>query len=254
MTTRAQTRRTDASQQVAREIRRHLERSGLRPGDRLGTEAELADRFGVSRPTLREALRILSGAHLVRASQGRNGGIFVASTPREGMGRSMSESVATMIAAESVSFDELMQARELMEAPLAALAAQHRGDETLAALEDAVAEAERHAPGTPPFNEADAAFHRAIAQAAGNELLIAFTSWILDVLQPHLHEEVGRYVRKEDVLAQHRAILRAIRRRQPAAAERAMRAHIAHVRTLLAQQPPAAAGDDVRRPAPPTRS
>jgi len=253
VSTRPGTQRTDASQHVAMEIRRHLERSGLRPGDRLGTEAELASEFGVSRPTLREALRLLAGSHLVRASQGRNGGIFVASTPSEGMGRSMSESVATMIAAESVSFDDLMQGREFMEGPLAALAAEHRTDATLEELERALAEAELHEPGTPPFNEADADFHRAIAEAAGNELLIAFTSWILDVLQPHLHEEVGRYVRKEDVLAQHRAILRAIRRRQPAAAEKAMRAHIAHVRTLLAEQPPAAA-DDVTRPAPPTRS
>ena len=94
--TRPETRRTDASQHVALEIRRHLERAGLRPGDRLGTEAELAAQFGVSRPTLREALRLLAGSHLVRATQGRNGGIFVASTPSEGMGRSMSESVATM--------------------------------------------------------------------------------------------------------------------------------------------------------------
>ena len=74
--------------------------------------------------------------------------------------------------------------------------------------------------------EADARFHRAIAAAAGNDLLVAFTRWILDVLQPSLVERLGSAVRAQDILDQHRAILRAIRRNQPRAAERAMRAHL----------------------------
>jgi GntR family transcriptional regulator, transcriptional repressor for pyruvate dehydrogenase complex len=100
--------RADASEQIAYEIRRHIEREGLRPGDRIGTEQELAGEFGVSRPTLREALRLLAGSHLIRASQGRGGGIFVANTPRDGMGRNMSEAIATMLATESVSMYELL--------------------------------------------------------------------------------------------------------------------------------------------------
>ena len=73
----------DTSVQIALEIRRHLARNGLKPGDRLGTEQALAKEFGVSRPTLREALRLLSSSHLIRASRGPGGGIFVASTPNE---------------------------------------------------------------------------------------------------------------------------------------------------------------------------
>ena len=63
--------RGDTSVQIALEIRRYLARTGLGPGDRLGTEQELAKEFGVSRPTLREALRLLASSHLIRASAGR---------------------------------------------------------------------------------------------------------------------------------------------------------------------------------------
>ena len=97
--------------------------SGLQPGDRIGTEQELADEFGVSRPTLREALRLLSASHLIRVGRGRSGGIFVARTPSEGMSRNLSESIAMMLAAESVSMDELLDARLSLEVPLAGRAA-----------------------------------------------------------------------------------------------------------------------------------
>src|SRR6188768_2063129 len=109
----------DASHQIALEIRRYLEREGLQPGDRIGTEQELADEFGVSRPTLREALRLLSASHLIRVGRGRSGGIFVARTPNEGMGRNVSESIALMLAAETISMPELLDARMFLEVPLA---------------------------------------------------------------------------------------------------------------------------------------
>lgn len=234
MPTRFEKSPADASEQIALEIRRHLERSRLQPGERLGSESELAAEFGVSRPTLREALRLLSSSHLIRATQGRNGGIFVANTPNEGMSHSVSASVATMIAAESVDLVDLMQARMFMESPLARLAAEHRTPETVKALEAALAAAEAAVTGTPEFNAADFAFHRAIAQAAGNELMLAFTGWTLDVLQPHLADEIAPHAEKALLLDQHDAILCAIRRGQPAAAEKAMRAHIAYLREIVA--------------------
>src|SRR6185437_8539899 len=95
--------RMDSSRHVATEIRRFVEREGLKPGDRIGTEQELAAQFGVSRPTLREGLRLLASSHLIRSTQGRGGGIFVASTPNEGIGRNLSDSLPTMPASHRVS-------------------------------------------------------------------------------------------------------------------------------------------------------
>jgi DNA-binding FadR family transcriptional regulator len=225
--------RGGASEQVARELRRYVLSHDLEPGDRLGTEQELAAEFGVSRPTLREALRLLAGSHLIRASTGPGGGIFVASTPNEGLGRHLSESIATMLETDTVSLDELIDARILLEVPIAGRAAANATPETAAELQLAIDAAAQHAAATPPFSAADARFHRIIAATAGNELLRGFTSWTLDVLQPSLIEALGETIDGASILDQHRAIRRGIQRKQPAAAERAMREHLEYMRQLV---------------------
>jgi DNA-binding FadR family transcriptional regulator len=225
--------RGGASEQIARELRRYVSSHDLRPGDRLGTEQELATEFGVSRPTLREALRLLAGTHLIRASTGPGGGIFVASTPNEGLSRNLSESIAAMLETESVSLDELVAARILLEVPLAGLAAANATAATADALEAALEEAAGKHPATAEFSAADARFHRIIAAAAGNELLRGFTSWTLDVLQPSLIATVGHLIDGDAILEQHAAIQAAIRRRRTSAAERAMRAHLEYMRGLV---------------------
>src|SRR5690349_4864714 len=126
--------RRSISEQVADAIRVYMQAEGLRPGDRLGREEDLARQFGVSRPTLREALRLLASSHLIRASKGRGGGIFVDATPEEGIARSVSESVADMLSAEVIDIDELLESRLLLEVPLAGLAALRARDEDLVAL------------------------------------------------------------------------------------------------------------------------
>ncbi|UGS33970.1 FadR/GntR family transcriptional regulator [Capillimicrobium parvum] len=222
-----------ASEQIALQIRRYLEQRHLRPGDRIGTEQELADEFGVSRPTLREALRLLSASHLIRVGRGRSGGIFVARTPNEGMSRNVSESIALMLAAETISMPELLDARMFLEVPLAGRAAASATAETAAQLEQAIADAEGHAPGTEPFNSADSRFHQILAKTAGNDLLLAFTGWILEVLQPQLIAHLASAIDGDAILAQHRAILRAVRRNQRSAAERAMAAHLEYLVRVL---------------------
>jgi GntR family transcriptional repressor for pyruvate dehydrogenase complex len=223
----------DASERIALEIRHYLARQNLRPGDRLGTEAELAAEFGVSRPTLREALRLLSSSQLVRSTRGAGGGIFVASTPNEGISRSLSDSIATLLSTKSVSLRQLVEARMHLEVPLAGLAAANATAETVLKLVAAIDEADGQDPASERFRLADACFHRTIAATAGNELLSAFTSWTLDVLQPSLVAAVGDAIDGELILAQHREILRAVRRHQPAAAERAMRRHLEYLVQLV---------------------
>src|SRR4051795_6158682 len=142
----------DASHQIALEIRRFLEREGLQPGDRIGTEQELAAEFGVSRPTLREALRLLASSHLIRVDRGRAGGIFVARTPNEGMSRNVSESIAAMLATKTVSMQQLLDARMFLEVPLAGLAARNADAEVVAKLEQAIEDARGHRPRQEPFN------------------------------------------------------------------------------------------------------
>jgi GntR family transcriptional repressor for pyruvate dehydrogenase complex len=151
------------------------------------------------------------------------------------MGRNVSESIALMLAAETVSMPELLDARMSLEVPLAGRAAANADASVVGRLEVAIAEAEGHLPGTDVFNDADARFHQILAQAAGNDLLLALTAWILEVLQPTLVAHIAVNVDGPTVLEQHRAILRAVRRNQRSAAERAMAAHITYLGEVLAR-------------------
>jgi DNA-binding FadR family transcriptional regulator len=220
---------TGASEQIAAQLRAWLEEQQLEAGERIGTEQELADEFGVSRPTMREALRLLSAGHLIRVGRGRAGGIFVASTPSEGMSRNLSETIALMLAAQTISMNELLDARMSLEVPIAGRAAVNADDDTVERLEQAIEDARGHEPGTEAFDSADARFHRTLAEASGNDLLDALTGWILEVLQPTLVTHIGSRVEPEAILDQHRAIARAVKRRRRSAAETAMAAHIEYL-------------------------
>jgi GntR family transcriptional regulator, transcriptional repressor for pyruvate dehydrogenase complex len=209
-----------------------MQREGLQPGDRLGREEDLARTFGVSRPTLREALRLLSSAHLVRATKGPGGGIFVAATPEQGIGRSVTDSIASMLSAESIDLEELIETRMLLEIPLAGLAAQRATEEDVAALHEVLDEAGESTQGEV-FRGLDRRLHGLIAQIAGNRLARAFTDWIGAVLQPPLQLLIEPAVVDAVVVEQHRDIVRAIERGDPTAAERAMREHLVYLQDLL---------------------
>jgi DNA-binding FadR family transcriptional regulator len=226
--------RRSISEQVADALRVYMQAEGLRPGDRLGREEDLARQFGVSRPTLREALRLLSSSHLVRASKGPGGGIFVAATPEEGIGRTVSASVASMLETQSITIDELLETRMLFEVPLVGLAAQRATDEEIAQLKAVIAEAESRPDDAALVGQVDERLHGLISQIAGNRLAAAFTAWVVEVLQPPLRALVAPAVVESVIVEQHRDIVRAIERGDPAAAERAMREHLVYLRDLVA--------------------
>jgi GntR family transcriptional regulator, transcriptional repressor for pyruvate dehydrogenase complex len=231
---RGRAERRSVSEQVAESIRGHMQRAGLRPGDRLGREEDLARQFGVSRPTLREALRLLSSSHLIRASKGPGGGIFVAATAEEGIGRSVSDSVASMLSAQSITMDELLETRMLFEVPLVGLAAQRATEDDVERLRAVLAEADERPDDGDVVASVDARLHRLLSEIAGNRLAAAFTAWVVEVLQPPLRELVAPAVVESVLVEQHRDIVRAIERGDPAAAERAMREHLVYVRDLVA--------------------
>jgi GntR family transcriptional repressor for pyruvate dehydrogenase complex len=223
-----------ASEQVATALQHRIQEAGLGPGDFLGREEDLAAEFGVSRPTLREALKLLASGNLIRASKGPGGGIFVAHTADQGVRRSLSDSVGMMLETGAVSLEELLDARTLLEVPLAGLAALQADEVTLERLRAAL-ETERQADGDiDAVHAADTEFHRAIAAAAGNRMASALTGWVYEVLQPRLIEELRDAVVPSAVLDQHVALLRAIEKGDRARAERAMREHLLYLRDVLA--------------------
>jgi GntR family transcriptional repressor for pyruvate dehydrogenase complex len=201
----------------------------MEPGDFLGREDDLAAEFGVSRATLREALKLLGSGNLIRASKGPGGGIFVANTAEEGMSRSVSDSIAAMLETGTVSLEELLDARLLLEVPLAGLAAVQAGEDAIRQLEEAVTSA----ADDPAVEEADARIHQIIASAAGNRVVEALTGWVREVAQPALAEVVGGAVVRSAIVEQHRALAAAIEKGDGARAERAMKDHLLYLRDVL---------------------
>jgi GntR family transcriptional repressor for pyruvate dehydrogenase complex len=223
-----------ASEQVATALQHRIHSAGLGPGDFLGREEDLAAEFGVSRPTLREALKLLASGNLIRASKGPGGGIFVAHTADQGVRRSLSDSVGMMLETGAVSLEELLDARTLLEVPLAGLAALQADEATIERLRAALASETAAAADIDAIHEADTAFHREIAAAAGNRMASALTGWVYEVLQPRLMEELRDAVVPSAVLDQHAALLKAIEKGDRPRAERAMREHLLYLRDVLA--------------------
>ena len=246
-----------SSEAVAEQIRSFVAGERLKPGDRLGREEDLAREFGVSRPTLREALRLLSSEHLVRASKGPGGGIFVAATPEQGIGLSVSASIATMLDARSISLDELLETRMLLEIPLAGLAAARASEHDISVLKALVGEVNAAAADHARTAEVDAQLHHLIAQIADNRVAGALTKWIVDVLQPRLVAVIKPAVVESVIAQQHGDLLEAIVRGDPAAAERAMREHLIYLRDVVnavehsrpsdvTNEPDSSSGDNAR--------
>jgi GntR family transcriptional repressor for pyruvate dehydrogenase complex len=220
-----------ASEQVAVQIQHYIQDEHLQPGDFLGREEDLAAEFGVSRPTLREALKLLASGKLIRANKGPGGGIFVAHTAEEGMGLSLSDAIGMMLETGSVTLEELLDARLLLEVPLAGLAAYQPDEEVLGRLREALRDG---VPNDPDRRAAiDAEFHRTIAEAAGNRVLSALCVWIYAVVQPSLNRELDGAVVESAVADQHEALLAAIEKGDAARAERAMKDHLLYLRDVL---------------------
>ena len=218
---------------VSQQLQRAIAERSLGPGDRLGTEAELALELGVSRPAVREAVRLLVGANLVRAARGPGGGVFVAHTPDRSLAQTIAEAIAGMLTTDTTSIAELTEVRLLLEVPLAGLAARRADAETIAALWQSIEEAAGAPDDDAVQRQADIRFHRTIADAAGNRVASALIAWSSEVLQSRLKDLIAPAIVEAVAREQHEQIAAAIEARNPSLAERAMRVHLQYLDDLL---------------------
>jgi DNA-binding FadR family transcriptional regulator len=161
-------RPTRASSDVIAQIRRAILSGQYRPGDRLPTEREMAQQFGVSRVTVRDALRALEANGLVRVKVGGQGGPYV-SEPDIAL---LSDSFGTHLHLRGTTFQELAEARQALETTAVELAARRASPEDLVALKAAI-----QGPMQPPLASDTATasldFHTALVTAAHNQALLA---------------------------------------------------------------------------------
>lgn len=198
---------------------------GLNEGDRLPNEKELTERLGVGRSTLREAVRMLSSRHILEARQGA--GVFVSGNT----GISEDPLGFTFIRDKRKLAADLLEFRMMIEpriAALAALRATYKQAEELSVLADAVEQ--RLATGQDHTQE-DAAFHAKLGELSGNIVIPNLEPIILSAIDLFIDLTNARL--SEETITSHRAIVEAVRQRDPLAAEDAMTLHLIYNRNLL---------------------
>ncbi len=216
-------------EQVAEELRTRVAAGALPPGSRLPNEAVLAREFGVSRPTVREALRALAAQDLIRTAKGAGGGSFVTLPSVERVSDILHSSITLMADANDVSLENLLEARELLEVPAAMLAAGRRRDDELERLRETIPdEPLRLGPDRQFVYNQD--FHAVVIECCGNALLTIASQPIFGVLQRNLARTTlgARFHRANN--DQHRTMAAAIEAGDAEAAGAEMHAHLAYLR------------------------
>jgi len=212
---------------VARQIERLISEGSLKPGDKLPSERELAEMFRVSRSSLRDGIRKLELLGLVEARHGE--GTIV----RDLSADSLVSPIASMLVRKRQLVAELLDVRKMLEPPLAGRAATNASVDDIVHLADILRrQGEKVRRGELAIEE-DSEFHYNIARAARNSVIMK----VLDVLMGLLRKTRERSLqvggRLQRSFAGHRRILRAIERRDAAAAEAAMRRHLEQIEEII---------------------
>jgi len=212
------------SSQIAEQIRSSILAGEFSPGDKLPPERELAEMFGVSRPSVREAINMLAASGLVKAYQG--GGTVVMSLVETVAGNPLTE----LIRKEQERALDVIEVRKGMESWTAFYAAQRALPEDVRRLEELVAGMERNLDGLKPSEDLDANFHIVIARATHNIVWLHLMQTLFDAMK-EFQQSVWRavYLTREDhhlLFDHHRRIFQAIQMKDPEGARDAMFAHL----------------------------
>jgi len=212
-------------EQIVQQIEDSVLNGTLKPGDQLPAERELAQRLGVSRTAVREAVKALREKGLVEAYSGR--GTFIT----DGTSQAARQSFDLMVKiGQQEGAPHLAELRLILEPGIAALAATRIEEEHLGAMREAVAVMERSQKDPAAYIEADLDFHLALAEAAGNPLILSLIDSIVGLLREQRMKIFNVEGGPERGQIHHKLILEAMERRDPARARDAMRSHLEQVR------------------------
>jgi len=209
------------TRQIADSIRESILSGELAIDDRLPTEDELAERFGVSVPTIREALKRLAAQHLIRSKRGPGGGVFVNRPSFEQVGENMVGMLVLLSSLGSFSLIDIAEFRTDIGRICLNYAVQRRTDDDIQAMQRELARQEDPTIGDVEFCAADVAFHKAIAAATGNGVYSFFVQVLLQALVPPANMVVFKIRDRMLICGLHRRILMGIFSRNAAAAEEA---------------------------------
>ncbi len=221
--------RTRVYTEVVRQLQEKVI-SKLRPGDLLPSERELVQTFGVSRGSIRDAIRSLEAVGLLEPRQGVG---TVVCDPAKSLATNQ---LAGALIDKRQTVVELLEVRNILEPPIAGRAAGHATPDELAELEVILSRQEEKIRRHELAIDEDSAFHYCLALAADNSVVLKIIDVLMDLLRETRERSLQAEGRQEKSLAGHRQILAALKQGDAAAAESAMRRHLSEIEKIVLNQ------------------
>ncbi|MCA0926942.1 FadR/GntR family transcriptional regulator [Ruegeria profundi] len=203
-------RPADLSAQIAQAIRDAIVSGELIVDERLPSEAELSEQFQVSRPTVREALKLLAAQSLIRTQRGASGGAFVNRLSFEGAYSQQITTSTLLLSMNAVSFDTACEARFALERACAPLSAKRRTSGHLATMREEIHRQSQPDLTDEAFCASDVAFHRALVDGAGNPVLSYQLAGAVEAMQPLMNMITFSARSREAIIALHDQIADAL--------------------------------------------
>lgn len=222
------------AKQIANSLRAAILEGRLQPNQKLPTEHELADRFSVSRPTIREALKHLAAQNLIQSRRGSTGGTFVKSPSQEEAHEALTSTMTVLVSMGSFDFEQVTEARFELEQVCCRLAIDRRQSDHLDAMQAEV-EVQKGEITDEEFCASDVRFHRALVDASGNGVLQYLMFAVIEALQPLANMVVFRFRERAFIVAQHQRIVDALRARDTEGALLALQDQLAYIREQYAK-------------------
>ncbi|GHD22368.1 FadR/GntR family transcriptional regulator [Tianweitania populi] len=224
--------RGSVAKQVADSIREAIMDGRLKMDERLPTEEELARRFGISRPTVREALKRLAAQNLIQSKRGPSGGTFVMRPDPAGLSGTITAAATLLVGVGAFDIDEIITARRETEAICCRLAAANRKEEELAAMEAEITLQSDSATSDEEFCASDVRFHRALVRASRNGPLELMMYTVIEAFIPITNMIVVRMRERQQIVSLHRDMLDAVRRSDAPAAITALERLLDYLRAM----------------------
>lgn len=216
------------AKQIANTLQREIVSGALSVAERLPSDSEIAQRFGVSQPTVRESLKILAAKKLIRSKRGPNGGVFVNAPSLTLASQVLQEMTTWFVSLGVFDLTEIVEARLLLGRICVELATARATEKDLHKIELTLHGFERQDLSDEDFCRLDVAFHHAIAQATGNNELRFIMLVVNDSLIPATNMISFQFRERGRVVKLHANILASMRARDPAAAVAAFEELIAY--------------------------
>ncbi len=200
----------DYSQQIAQTIRDAIISGDLPVDGRLPSEGDLAARFNVSRPTVREALKRLAAQNLIRTQRGATGGAFVNRLSFDEAQEHMVTTATLLLSMNTVDFETAAEARFALERACLPLACARRTPSHLASMRAEIARQGTEGLTDEAFCASDVAFHRALVDAASNPVLSWHMAGAVEAMQPLMNMITFTARSRARIVAMHETLTEAV--------------------------------------------